>query len=311
MKYYEKNLACETYRGPVPKVSIVVLTFNEADNIRECLQSCHWSNDVHVLDSGSTDGTIEIAREMGAQVHHNKFEGFGKQRNWAIDNIPCKHDWHFHLDADERFTDEIVREMYHSIGDQGTRKHCAAFMVPNRMILLGRWLRFSAQYPSYQVRLFHKERCRFVDFGHGQREQADGEVAIMDNPYVHYAFTKGLADWFYKHNKYASREAEEALELRKHGRPTLGRVFAASGIERRRLLKNLSFFLWGRAFLRFTYGYFFKLGFLDGRAGFYYTAMIAMYEYWTELKIMERERNWHDANDQLAARLLEEAERAQ
>src|ERR1051325_440238 len=93
--------------GRRPPVSVVVLTFNEEDNIRDCLLSCAWCDDVHVLDSGSKDRTCDIAREMGAAVHFNKFKSFGDQRNWAIDNIPCKHQWHFHLDADERFPEPL------------------------------------------------------------------------------------------------------------------------------------------------------------------------------------------------------------
>src|SRR5690349_22231261 len=93
-----------------PPVSVVVLTVNEEVNIADCLRSCAWSDDVHVVDSGSTDRTCGIAREMGATVHVHPFESFGLQRNWAIDHIRHKHDWVFHLDADERFTPELVAE---------------------------------------------------------------------------------------------------------------------------------------------------------------------------------------------------------
>src|SRR5688572_20952916 len=80
-------------RAGDPPVSVVILTQNEEGNVGECLRSCAWSDDVHVLDSGSTDRTCEIAREMGAQVHTNPFHSFGQQRNWAIDHIAHKHDW--------------------------------------------------------------------------------------------------------------------------------------------------------------------------------------------------------------------------
>ncbi len=92
-------------------VSVVVLTFNEALNIADCLRSCDFSDDVHVLDSGSTDETVDIARGMGATLHTNPFKSFAQQRNWAIDHIDHRHDWVFHLDADERLTPALVEEM--------------------------------------------------------------------------------------------------------------------------------------------------------------------------------------------------------
>src|SRR4051794_34167182 len=90
--------------APTPSVSVIILTQDEERNIGDCLRSCAWCDDVHVVDSGSRDRTCEIAAAMGAKVHRNPFQSFGQQRNWAIDNIATTHPWHFHLDADERFT---------------------------------------------------------------------------------------------------------------------------------------------------------------------------------------------------------------
>src|SRR5687767_15041601 len=95
----------------MPPVSVIILTLNEEANIRDCLASCAWCDDVSVLDSGSTDRTRDVAKELGAAVYSNRFESFGRQRNWAIDNIPAKHDWIFHLDADERFTPRLEDEI--------------------------------------------------------------------------------------------------------------------------------------------------------------------------------------------------------
>src|SRR3954462_7878823 len=94
-----------------PPVSVIILTQDEESNIGDCLRSCAWCDDVHVLDSGSRDRTCEIAAAMGATVHHNPCQSFGQQRNWAIDNINTKYQWHFHLDADERFSMPLVEEM--------------------------------------------------------------------------------------------------------------------------------------------------------------------------------------------------------
>src|SRR5689334_718571 len=105
--------------SPLP-VSVVILTFNEEMNIADCIRSCQgWCDDIHVLDSGSTDHTCDIVRGMGVPVHYNPFQSFGQQRNWAIDNVPCKHPWHFHLDADERVTAPMVEEMGRRLKSDG------------------------------------------------------------------------------------------------------------------------------------------------------------------------------------------------
>src|SRR5438045_4083417 len=101
--YPEISRPAGASEGAAP-VSVVTLTLDEERNIADCLRSCAWCDDVHVLDSGSSDRTCAIADAMGATVHRNPFRSFGHQRNWAIDNIATKHNWQFHLDADERFT---------------------------------------------------------------------------------------------------------------------------------------------------------------------------------------------------------------
>lgn len=287
-------------------VSVVILTYNEEINIRDCITSCAWCDDVHVLDSGSKDRTAHFARAMGATVHVNKFKSFGDQRNWAIDNIPCKHPWHFHLDADERFTPELLAELAKRLGPDGNTSDCACYQCPSKMILMNRWLKYSGGYPSYQVRLFRYGKCRFVDFGHGQREDTTGTIGVLDEPYLHFNFSKGLLDWFYKHNDYSTREGNEAMLIRAGGPPTLGQLRAGDHVARRRAWKNLSYFMRGRAAWRFLYNYVFRGGILDGVAGFRYCAMISSYEYWTELKIKERAHSWTDATNALVEKMLSE-----
>ena len=294
--------------GPAAPVSVIVLTLNEEGNIADCLRSCAWSDDVHVLDSGSTDRTCEIARSMGATVHVNPFKSFGQQRNWAIDNIPCKYAWHFHLDADERFLGPLVAEMLRELGPDGTRSRCDSYLVPSKMIFMDRWIRYSGGYPTYQARLFHRDRCRFMDFGHGQREVCR-RVGRLKSPYVHYNFSKGLNEWLHKHNAYSDLEAAEGVAIRHHARPALRELRGDDPTITRRVMKNLSYFLPGRALLRFVYLYFLRLGFLDGTAGMHYCAMISVYDYWTELKIKERERPWTAATNRVAERLLEGTQR--
>jgi len=287
-------------------VSVVILTYDEEDNIAACLRSCQWCDDVHVLDSGSRDRTCEIAREMGAKVHLNPFSSFGQQRNWAIDNIECKYPWQFHLDADERFTAGLVDEMRHVLGADGSISDRPAYLCPSKLIFMNRWLKYSGGYPAYQVRLLHRERCRFIDFGHGQREQCEGEVGRLVYPYIHHNFSKGLVHWFYKHNGYSTQESKEAIQLRRARPPLLAGLRDPDPVVRRRTLKNISYFLRGRFALRFIDMYFRRGGWLDGWAGFHYSSMIANYEYWTELKIREADLHWPDRTTALANRLIAE-----
>ena len=286
-----------------PPVSVIILTLDEERNIADCLRSCAWCDDVHVLDSGSRDRTCEIAREMGATVHVNKFESFGQQRNWAIDNIRARYKWHFHLDADERFTEPLVQEIAQLLGPDGAGNKVAAYHCPSMMIFLGKWLKHAGGYPAYQVRLFHADRCRFVDFGHGQREQARGEVGRLVQPYIHFNFANGLVEWFGKHNRYSDRESGEAVVARQTRPPVLKALFSRDPTVRRRAIKDLSYFFRFRGLFRFLYMYVYRAGWMDGKEGFHYCAMIAMYEYWIELKIREREVDWRSATQAIADRI--------
>ncbi len=264
-----------------PRVSVVVLTLNEEINIADCLASCAWCDDLHVLDSGSGDRTAEIATAMGAAVHHHPFESFGAQRNWAIDNIPLKHDWVFHLDADERFTPTLIEAVRRLLEQYPSE---AGFYVPNKLMFMGRWLNRSGGYPTYQMRLFHKDRMRFCDYGHGQRELTDGVVGTIDTPYLHYAFIKGLTDWFAKHNRYSTLEALRVLDATAH-RWSVSELFGRDRVNRRRAWKEFSYHLPFRPFLRWFYTLFIQGGILEGRAGRTYARMLAIYEQMISLKL--------------------------
>lgn len=267
---------------PSPPVSVIILCYNEEVNIRECLESCAWCDDVHVLDSGSTDRTVEIAREMGAKVSVNPFRSFGQQRNWAIDNIETKHRWHFHLDADERFTPALVKEMDAIL--QGERSSdpasaTTAYQCPSMMMFMGQWLRRAAEYPVYQVRFFDSKMCRYEDYGHGQREVNRGHTGVLKMPYLHYNFSKGIEEWFDKHNRYSTLESSQAEHEPQISltRAMLG-LFTPDKIKRRRHLKALSYRMPAKATLMYMYIVVLRRGFMDGSAGVNYARMRSIYE---------------------------------
>ena len=265
--------------------SILILTLDEEANLDRCLASVHRSDDVVVLDSFSTDRTVELAKTAGARVYQRVFDDFASQRNHALDYIDFKHPWIFHLDADERFTDELRQECSQVIAEDGH----SGFFVPSRMMFMGKWLKYSGLYPSYQMRLMKLGEVRFVQKGHGQREgDAKRGIGVLRNPYLHFSFTKGLSDWFEKHNRYSSDEAAEGIEELNSDLSDLAGLLAfRDPVRRRAALKRLSVRLPFRPTLRFLYMYLWRKGFLDGRPGLTYCRLLAMYEYMIVLKMRE------------------------
>lgn len=260
---------------------MVILTYNEEDNLAGCLASCQWCDDVHVLDSGSTDNTLKIAEAANTPVHANAFEDFAQQRNWATDNIDCKHDWVFHLDADERFTPEGVAELKKLLA---TNPPVDGFHAPHKMMLAGTWLKRSEGYPVYQARLIHKKRFRYVASGHGQREAPGSQMGTLTEPYLHEAYRRGPEDWLARHNAHSTKEAQailsgEGLTFK------FGDLFSTNRTTRRRALKALTFRFPGRPWLRWLSIIVINRGFLDGKAAFLYANLHRLYDQMTFMKV--------------------------
>jgi glycosyltransferase involved in cell wall biosynthesis len=268
-------------------ISVLILTHDEAANLPACLRSVSWCDDVVVVDSYSTDRTVEAAAQAGARVFQRRFDDFAGQRNYAIDNAEFKHEWVFHLDADERFTPELLAECRQVTAED----RCSAFMVPSKMMLGGRWLRHAATYPVYQMRLMKLGEVRFVQHGHGQREgDAVRGVGRLTEPYLHYSFSKGLGEWFERHERYASQEAQECLRELRSGAFRRADLLSRDAVARRRALKKLSARLPCRPLLKFAYMYFVRLGCLDGLAGLTYCRLQAAYERMICVKLKELKR---------------------
>jgi glycosyltransferase involved in cell wall biosynthesis len=272
--------------------SVLILTKNEEANIGPCLDSVAWCDDVVVLDSQSADRTREIAAARGARIFERKFDDFGAQRNYALDHVDFRHPWVFHLDADERFNDALRRECDEVIA----KDTHSAYFVANRIIFLGRWIRHSSQFPYHQVRLVKRGEARFAKAGHGQREDSPRRGAgYLQTPYDHLNFSKGIADWVDRHNRYSSEEAAEGEQLRE-GRISLGEVMSSDPLARKRTLKRLHAKLPARWFFKFFYLYCFKGGFLDGYPGFVYCTLNGFYDFLIAVKIKEKTVGKQDNN---------------
>ena len=269
-------------------ISILILTRDEELNLPACMASVSWCDDVVVMDSYSTDATPELAVDLGARVYQRRFDDFAGQRNYAIDNIEFKHDWVFHLDADERFTPELLAECARATAED----RFSAFMVPSRLMLWDTWLRHAATYPVYQMRLMKLGEVRFVQHGHGQREgEAARGVGVLAAPYLHYSFSKGFTEWFERHNRYSTLEARQCAGERLGGDVRWRDLIVRSSVTRRRALKRLSARMPFRPLLKFLYLYLVRRGCLDGPAGLAYCSLQAVYERMTCLKMEEMKRS--------------------
>ena len=257
-------------------LTAIILTYNEADNIGDCLRSLDWVDDVIVIDSFSKDGTVDEARRVrpDVRVFTNPFEDFGQQRNWAIDNSHPRHDWILFLDADERSTDAYAAAVREAVTNPG--EHVGYYMCYRNMFL-GRWIKRSTLYPSWQLRLFKRGRLRFRKEGHGQREVTDGPLTYIREPYDHYGFSKGIADWIARHNHYSTNEVELIHRLRQEPL-RLGDLVSRDPVVRRRSMKRIAARLGFRPLARFTYLYVLRGGFLDGRAGLLFCLLRAAHE---------------------------------
>jgi len=264
--------------------SIYILTYNEELDIAACIESALLSDDVVVVDSYSSDRTVEIASRYDIRVVQHRFESHGRQRTWMLEEVPAKNDWIYILEADERMTPELFQECLEAI----KTSEYVGYYAAERVMFMGRWIRHSTQYPRYQLRLLQRGKVWFTDYGHTEREVCEGATNFLKETYPHYTSGKGLSRWIDKHNRYSTDEAEETLRQLQQGSVNWRELFfGRSEVQRRRALKDLSLRLPFRPLVRFLYMYFFLGGFLDGRAGFTWCTLQAFYEYLILLKVWE------------------------
>jgi len=280
-------------------VSVMIMTLNEEANLPGALRSLSWCDDVVVFDSYSSDRTVEIAEEMGARVVKREFDSFGPHQTWGLKNIDYKHRWVFMLDADERMTDglreelESIAAMWES-GEHNETEHPVAYYCGRRNFFSGKWIKH-AMPPGNNMRFFQPPLIRFEREVH-QVPVVDGKIGYMKGMFDHYNFSKGIGEWFDRHNRYATMESHETIRAIKENPVRLGNLFSGDRNTRRLEMKNISFRLPFRPYFKFVYMYLLKLGFLDGRAGLTYCTIQAIYEYIIVLKVREIRRGGERAD---------------
>lgn len=275
-------------------VSVIVLTFNSEATIGATIESARAiSDDIHVVDSFSTDRTLDIARSLGAQIVQHPFENYGAQRNWAIDTLPLKYEWQLHLDADERLSRELAVELPHLTRD-GQSDNIVGYYIPRLVHFHGRPLRHGGMYPIFHLRLFRRGRGRCETRKYDQHFRADGPTAKLAWPMID-DIRLPLAEWTARHNRWADAEVDEILNPDRTAiAGGTGDPVALKRAQRERYYRQPLFL---RAFLLFLYRYIWKRGFLDGTEGLiFYVLQTFWFRFLVDAKLYERRK---------AARLVE------
>jgi len=267
-------------------ISVLILTKDEEGNLPGALASVSWSDDVHVFDSHSTDRTVEIAQEAGAQLHSRVFDDYASQRNAAL-SVAFKHPWVFLLDADERPTAELVAEMQRVVHEAPAKT--AGFRLRRRDFLFGSWLKHAQLSPFY-IRLVRPERSQYTR-AINEVIEVDGPVAELVHPLDHFPFSKGIAHWLAKHNTYSTMEAELIVRQQGLQNPRLCAALSDPDFHTRRLHQKAIFYrLPGRPLIKWCYMMFVRCAVLDGSSGIAYATLQAIYEYMIVLKTKELRR---------------------
>ncbi len=274
-------------------LTVLILAQNEEKNIERSVSSVRSiAKRILVVDSGSTDRTIEIAEKNGAEViQHSPFVNYATQFNWGLDNTGIDTKWIMRLDADEQVTPELAKEIESALSAHDN-DDVNGFEVRCRIIFMGRWIKHGGTYPLIIPRLFRRGFGRVEMRKMDEHTLIDGKVLCFQNDLVHYDF-KGLKEWIDKHNNYSARECQDYFERHtKHVDQMQGSI-KGNQRQRKRFLKNGLYYnmpKFFRAHMYFVYRYYLRLGFLDGVEGKIFCFLQAYwYRFLVDAKIYEKE----------------------
>lgn len=269
-------------------ITAIILTRNEELNIARCIGSIRELADrIVVVDSGSTDKTVEIARQLGAEIYTHPFENYALQFNWALDNVDVKTKWVYRIDADECVPDDLREEIL---------RECAAhhdddvngFLMKHKLFFLGRYLTHGGAYPFLKITVFKPEFGRFECRAMGEHiVLREGKCPTLEHDCLHYD-CKDLNTFIDKHNWYATREVTDYYDR-------LSKLDQQADLyENAEVTKKLrdgvyyKLPLFFRAKLYYWYRYYFRMGFLDGKPGKVYAMIQAyFYRFIVDAKILE------------------------
>ncbi len=250
------------------KISVYIIAFNEAEKIRDCINSVLWADEIIVVDSHSTDGTTEIAKELGANVIHIPFNGYGDLRNKAITH--CKYEWIFSLDSDERCTLEARDEIVKLVANAPLE----LYRIPRKNFFMGKWIKYSGWYPNFrQPQLFKNGKMSYTmePVHEGFVSHSNKKIGTIRNFIWQFPF-KNIEEIIHKTNRYSTLGAQK---LQKKG------------------IKGSFFKAFIHGLWSFIKHYIFKLGFLDGGPGFVIAFGNFEGTFYRYIKLMENQKKWH------------------
>lgn len=273
-------------------ITAIILTKNEEVNIERCINSLQGiAERICVVDSGSTDHTVELARSLGAEIyHHEPFIHYAAQFNWALDNVGVKTKWVYRIDADEVVTPELGEEIIAACAEH-MDDDVNGFVMKFKIAFMGTFLKHGGMYPFYNLTIFKYGIGRYEERAMGEHViLSEGHSIDLRNDCLHYDF-KNLDAWINKHNWYATREVSDYYATRSIGQTDPNSLYhEAQKTSKLRdgLYYRMPKFL--RAKLYFWYRYYLKLGFLDGKAGYVHAFLQAYwFRFLVDAKIMEHE----------------------
>lgn len=281
--------------GSTIPVTVIIATRDEAKNLPRCLEALKDFADVYVVDSQSTDDTVEVARSHGAQVVQFHYGGgWPKKRQWAMDTLPIANDWILLLDADEAMTTQLAEEIRAAIKNSAV----SGYYIRLETWFLGRALRHGDT-GLWKLALFRKSKARFecrlkdqdasmADMEIHEHVVAQGQTAKLRLPILHHNI-ESLSRYIQKHDEYSNWESRVLLE--RGGDADLPPSLWGTQAQRRRWLKRRLFAIPGSPVLLFLYRYIFRLGFLDGVPGLIYCGFQAVQMFHSKAKIYEMKRN--------------------
>ena len=270
-------------------ISILILTLNEEENLERCLESVAWSNDIVVLDSFSNDNTKNIALNSKVRFIEREFDSYAGQRNFGLKEIEYLNQWVLMVDADEVVPSELVQEMKSMIA--AASDDVCLYRMRRKDFLMGRWIKRSSGYPTWFGRLARLGRV-WVERDINEEYHTDGKIKTLKGHLHHYPFNKGFHEWLEKHNRYSTMEAIHRVQEKESlsNRLKLKDFFSNDPQVRRVAVKKAYYSLPARPFVAFIGLFVFKMGMLEGRAGFTFSLLRSIYELMIDLKVKEIQR---------------------
>lgn len=249
-------------------ITAIILTFNEETNIKACLESIKdIISEIFIVDSGSTDHTLQIAKEYNCKIINHPFDNYSLQRNWALENLSISNNWVLNLDADHRLTAELKNEL-RSIFNRNIPPAVNGFLTSRRTIFMGKWIRYGGHYPTYHSVLFKKGKGYCEMKKYDQHFKVEGELVKLKGDIID-VITDSLSNFTSRHNKWSDLEAAEQFSGVKNDNGVIKSSRKGNAIQKRRYLKTIyeKFPLFIRPFIYFIIRYLFRGGFLDGTRG--------------------------------------------